>query len=314
MNLISKFQPYIILFFASIGLLLGLYTPLKNIPIDLVEIFLILLLYVIFLSIDVKEVKNAFTNIKYTSTALIINFIITPIIAYILGFIFFENNFAIRIGLFMLLITPCTDWYLVFTKLTKGNVEINIALLPINLVLQIVLLPIFLYIFFANTIDLNISSLINSILFVLCLPFILAMLTRKYVKESNLLLKICYDYSDLLQLFFLCMAVCLMFICEGEVLIANYPILLKLFIPLLFFYIFTYLIASFIAKILHFNKANTIALHFTTLARNSPLVLALAVSSFANEPLIALSLIIAPLIELPVLSIISTQLNTKYNK
>lgn len=310
MNLINILQPIIIIFSAITGLLLGIFTSLGNISIEFVEFFLILLLFMVFLSVDIKQVKQSFLNVKYTLTSIAINFIITPILAFFLGKIFFDETLAIRIGILMLLVTPCTDWYLVFTKLAKGNVELNMSILPINLLLQVILLPVYLFIFFGSKVEIQIDNLINSILLVLFLPFVCATLIRVYVKNENSIKIFLSEKSDNLQLLFLCLAVIVMFASEGQNLFDNYILLLKLFIPLMCFFIFSFYIAKFLGKYLQFNKEDMIALHFTTLARNSPLALAIAVVAFPTEPLISLSLVIGPLIELPILSIVAKVLRS----
>ncbi len=305
MTLINRLQSIIILFSALMGLTLGIFTPIGNVPIFFVEIFLMLLLFILFLAVDMKQFKKATLNVKYTGTSLFINFIITPIVAYILATVFFEDSLAIRMGLVMLLVTPCTDWYLVFTKLSGGNVEVNMSILPLNLILQVVLLPIYLLIFFGSVIDIKLDDIIGSIALVLLVPFISSMIFRVFTKDKSKIKEIILNKSDNLQLLFLCLAVITMFASEGENLFNNYLLLLKLFIPLVCFFIITFFIARLAGKALNFSRQDLISLHFTTLARNSPLALAIAVSAFAAEPLISLSLIVGPLLELPILSIIS---------
>ncbi len=302
----SKLQPIIILFSAVIGLALGVFTPLRDVPIFFVEIFLMLLLFMVFLSIDMKRLKVNMLHSKYMGTSVFINFIITPIIAYLLGAVFFENSFEIRMGLLMLLVTPCTDWYLVFTKLSGGNVEINMSLLPINLILQVTLLPIYLLIFFGSVVIIEFESVIQNIAFVLLTPCMGAIFFNAFLKSKSKIKELLVDKSDNLQLIFLCLAVILMFASEGENLLKNYLLLLKLFIPLICFFTITFFIVKLAGNILHFNRQDLISLHFTTLARNSPLALAIAISAFPAEPLISLSLIVGPLLELPILSIIAS--------
>ncbi len=302
MNFISRFQPLIIIFSTMIGLILGIFTPLGNISVYYVEIFLMLLLFILFLSVDIKQFKRAALNIKYTSTSLIINFIITPIIAYLLGLLFFEDSIAIRIGLLMLLVTPCTDWYLVFTKLSRGNVEINLSILPLNLILQVVLLPLYLLFFFKSVVDMELTAIINGIVMVLFIPFVFAVFIRTFTKKTKELIT---NHGDELQLLFLCLAVIVMFASKGQSLLDNYFLLLMLFVPLLCFFITIYFMVKIIGKVIDLKRKELISLHFTTLARNSPLALAISVSAFPDEPLISLSLIIGPLLELPILSLIS---------
>src|SRR5690625_4483105 len=85
----------------------------------------------------------------------------------------------------MLMVTPCTDWYLIFTGIAKGNVALSAAILPLNLVLQIVLLPIYLLIFGGTTGVIHLSDLIESVLIVLFIPLGLAFLTKLLVKRNK---------------------------------------------------------------------------------------------------------------------------------
>ncbi|MFI3257499.1 MAG: bile acid:sodium symporter [Spirochaetales bacterium] len=305
MSLGAKLQPVLILGVAFLGLLLGKFTAFGNISPTYIQLFLMLLLYILFLTVDLKQIKNAFKNIKYTSTAVIINFVITPIVAFILGNIFFRDSIEIRIGLLMFLVTPCTDWYLIFTGLSKGNVELNISILPINLILQIVLMPVYLFIFSGSEIQMDVADILQSIIFVLCIPFVLAFVSNKILKHHIAVKKWITTQSDNLQLIFLCLAIAVMFASQGSSLFENNILLLKLFIPLLIFFVLIFIISQITGRILQFEKKDSIALTFTTLARNSPLSLAVAVAAFPEYPLISLALVIGPLIELPVLSIIS---------
>ena len=185
MNLLGKLQPLIIIGAALIGLLLGAMTSFGNVSSDLIEIFLMLLLYILFLCIDLKKISQSFRNVRYTITAVLINFIFTPLLAYILGLVFFADSVDIRIGLLMLLVTPCTDWYLVFTGLSKGNVELNMSILPLNLVLQIVLLPIYLFVFMKSEVTMDVSALVGSVIKVLIVPFLLSCITKSSTKKKR---------------------------------------------------------------------------------------------------------------------------------
>lgn len=248
MNLIGKLQPVIIIAAALAGIILGSFTSLGSISSGLIEIFLMLLLYVLFLSVDLKQIKKSLTNIRYTGVAVVINFIITPVTAYVLGKMFFGNSVDIRIGLLMLLI-----------------------------------------------------------------PFVLSVITKIITANKKEFQNFISEQCDNLQLLFLCLAVVSMFASEGRSLMENPMLLLEMFIPLLIFFTFTFLLAQGIGRMLKFEKRDIVALNFTTLARNSPLSLAIAVATFPDKPLISLALVIGPLIELPVLSIVSAIL-LRWNK
>lgn len=305
MNLIGKLQPVIIITAALLGLLLGAVTPFGSVSSSLIEVFLMLLLYILFLSIDLKQIKKSFTNIRFTLSAVIINFVFTPLFGYLLGKIFFPGSLDIRIGLLMLLVTPCTDWYLVFTGLSKGNVELGMSILPLNLVLQIVLLPVYLLVLIGSEVTMDVGSLVSSVAMVLVIPFVLAYITKLMTKNSEKFKNFLSEQGDNLQLLFLCLAVVVMFASEGKNLLNNPLLLAQMFIPLLIFFAVLFFVAQIVGRLMNFPKKDTVALNMTTLARNSPLSLAIAVVTFPAQPLVSLALVIGPLIELPVLSVIS---------
>lgn len=64
----------------------------------------------------------------------------TPVLAWLIAVVFLADQPVLYIGFIMLMVTPCTDWYLIFTSIAKGNVALSTALLPLNLVLQVILL------------------------------------------------------------------------------------------------------------------------------------------------------------------------------
>lgn len=312
MNLISKLQPVIIITAALLGLLLGAVTPFGSVSSSLIEVFLMLLLYILFLSIDLRQIKKSFTNIRFTLSAVIINFVFTPLFGYVLGKIFFPVSLDIRIGLLMLLVTPCTDWYLVFTGLSKGNVELGMSILPLNLILQIVLLPVYLLVLIGSEVTMDVGFLVGSVAMVLVIPFVLAYITKAITRNSEKFKSFLSEQGDNLQLLFLCLAVVVMFASEGKNLLDNPLLLVQMFIPLLIFFAVLFFVAQIVGRLQKFPKKDTVALNMTTLARNSPLSLAIAVVTFPEQPLVSLALVIGPLIELPVLSVISSILK-KWN-
>lgn len=305
MNLLGKLQPVIILAAALLGLLLGTWAPPGSIRSGLIEVFLMLLLYILFLSVDLKKIRTSFANLRFTLTAAAINFVFTPILGWLLGKLFFAQSPDIRIGLLMLLVTPCTDWYLVFTGLADGNVELGMSILPLNLLLQIVLLPGYLLLFIGSEVQMDAAALLQSVVLVLAIPFAASLLTKRLFRNRPNFRTFLSAQGDNLQLLFLCLAVVVMFASEGRSLWENPALLLKLFVPLLIFFAVLFFLAQLAGRLLRFSKRDTIALNFTTLARNSPLSLAIAVATFPQQPLVSLALVIGPLIELPVLSVIS---------
>ncbi|MBO4358031.1 MAG: arsenic resistance protein [Candidatus Methanomethylophilaceae archaeon] len=296
-------HPLIMLASAIIGLITGNLLDCGWTT-DLIQPFLMIMLFVVFMCVSIRDIGRSFTNKRFTIIAILINFVWTPIFAIILGLFF--DNIDIRIGLLMLLITPCTDWYLVFTATAKGNVPLSSALLPLNLILQIVLMPVYLILFFNTQIDLDIPQLLWSMVFVLIIPIIASVVVKFISTKAETVKKIeskITDNGDNLQLFFLCLAIMVMFASQADELMNNLDLFVMLIIPLLIFFVVNYSISTTVSKIQKYDYKDTTSLVFTTMARNSPLSLAIAVAAFPDATLLLLVLVIAPLIELPVLSI-----------
>ena len=303
MDLIEKLEPLIIFTAVIIGLLFSNINIIAQNTDYLINIFLCLMLYAIFLEIPLNDLNKSFKNHKFTFTSIIINFLWTPLFGYFLGLLFLKSNVDLMIGFFMLILTPCTDWYLVFTQIAKGDIKLSLSILPINLILQLVLLPIYLIIFFSTSNSLNYTQLSYSLITVIVIPFILAQIT-KFILNNNLQTKIT-DILSNLEILFLSLAVFCIFSSQGKLLFENLNSILLIFAPLILFFIVNLILTLIISKKIKFTYSEYASLTMTTLARNSPLALAIAITSFPSHELIAIALVIGPLIELPTLYIIS---------
>lgn len=267
-----------------------------------------IMLFGVFLQVDLSGLKNSFKNTRFALLTVLINFIWTPLFAWFLASVFLRGEPDLQIGFLMLMVTPCTDWYLLFTDMAKGNVSLGAAQLPLNLILQIVLLPVYLLIFAGSVVDLDILTLLKSIVVVLLIPFVFANLSRFFYLrkygEKSLEEKILV-HNDNMQFIFLNLAIVAMFASQGRLLLQNPELLLIMLIPVLLFFAVNFAGVQMIGRALGMKYEDTTALNLTTLARNSPLSLAIAVLAFPDHPMIALVLVIGPLIELPILTIIA---------
>lgn len=303
MDLIEKFEPIIIFLAILIGLIFSNIDMIAQNSDYFINIFLCLMLYGLFLEVPLNELKNSFKNVKFTSTSLIINFLWTPLFGYFLGSLFLKGNIDIFIGFFMLILTPCTDWYLVFTKMAKGNLKLSLSILPANLILQIILLPVYLIIFFANGNTIDYSQIVYSLLIVIVIPFIVAQITKSLL-NNDLKVRITNIFTKM-QIWFLSLAVFCIFSSKGELLFSNLNSVVNIFIPLIIFFGINVIIDLLISEKINFTYPEYASLTMTTLARNSPLALAIAINSFPGHELISIALVIGPLIELPILYIVS---------
>ena len=310
MDLMEKLEPLLIFGAILLGLLFNNVKVLNDISPSLITIFLALMLFALFLDVPLKDIKNSFSNVKFTSTSLVINFLWTPLFGYFLGNLFLNGNIDIFIGFFMLILTPCTDWYLIFTKMSKGNVPLSLSILPINLVLQLILLPIYLLIFFSSSNTIELADLANSLITFIVIPFIASLIIKYIFKNKETIKDKITNFFTNLQTVFLCIAVFGLFNTEASSLIANLDSIGILFVPIILFFIINFILDFIVAKKMEFTYENYASLTLTTLARNSPLALAIAINSFPHNELIAIALVIGPLIELPVLYIVSRILLT----
>lgn len=296
-----RFQPILVLLAVLIGLTIGQFRILSE-PLGAIIIpALILLLITTFIPIEFESIRRHM-NKRLVIVSVIINFLFTPLLAYFLGFIFLSEQPMLWIGLVMLLVTPCTDWYLVFISLAKGNAALGIILLPINLLLQVLLLPLYLYIFFGTYEFVGISILIGA-LFIVFLPLMVALFCRMFLNKKA------RQKAEGFQLPLLLIAVVSMFATNQPVVLENISTLLIMFLPLLLFFLITLVISSLSCRQFRFNYADSVTLTMTTLARNSPIALAIALIAFPNQPLIAVALILGSLVELPILTLVSYLFN-----
>ena len=319
MEQVNKFQSLIIFAMVLLGILIGQIDIIHSYSEYLIMPSLTIRLFLVFIQVPIKAIGNSFKNLKFTLTSVMINFVWTPLIVFILGKIFLSSHPELLIGFVMLMVTPCTDWYLIFTGIAKGNVALGSSILPLNLILQLLLLPVYILLIGGTSVDIDMISLGKGVVFSLMIPLVCSIIARKIIidKVSNsvfdekIIPKTC-DYQG----YFLNIAIIAMFASQGKVLFNNFQVLLILLIPVLLYFIINFTVGRLLGKAMKFNYEDSVSLSLTTLARNSPIALSIAVAIFPDKPLISLALIIGPLIELPVLFLISKILlliKSKYN-
>lgn len=305
MGLFEKLYTFIIFIAVVIGISIGQVELIRANAERFIVPLLVAMLYITFLQIPIEEIKKAFKNNRYTYTSVIINFVWTPILAWLLALLFLGDNPAIYIGFIMLMVTPCTDWYLIFTGIAKGNVALSTAILPLNLILQVILLPIYLLIFGGKTGVIEFSFLMESIIIALFLPLVLAFLTKTVLKNKKQLRDNLISNLSALPIIFLSLAIVAMFASQGQLLLDNLDLMWKITIPILLFFILNFVVGQKVGQLMKFPYKDRASLSLTTLARNSPIALAIAITAFPDQPLLSLTLVIGPLLELPILVIIT---------
>lgn len=296
-NMKQYMEPLLLVMAIIVGSLTGLFLPFET---SLVDFFIIAMLFFLFYNISFDTFLKGVKNKKYLGVAWVSNFILIPLLAFAIASIFVDNASAVFIGLIFYFVAPCTDWFLGFTKLAGGDIEINSALLPINLLSQIVLLPVYLYVFTASTISIPFDSFFDVLLYWVVLPFVVAQVVRFVVaKCSKKLLAKSDSFAELGMLISLILLVFSLFHSNIVSLISNISLLPIIFAVIFIFFVLTYFLMNFISKKFTSSKKEAVSLTMTTAARNAPLMLTISLGLFPQETVIHLVLIIGMLVEFP---------------
>lgn len=307
----TRWQVPIVLAAVAIGTAIGLLLDLGDAPETLVVPALIGLLAITFAGVNGRAVTTGIRpHPAVAAASLGINFVWTPLLAGGLGWLLLSSEPDLRLGLVMLLVTPCTDWYLVFTGTARGNVALAASLLPPNLILQLLLLPVFVTALTGTAADIPLGDLAGSVALVLGIPLAIAALVRFVAARTNAhdRLDRTLERAQPVGLALLAIAIAAIFATHARVVTDNPDAFLRLLAPLAAFFALNYLIAEATARTLELRHAEHVTLTMTTLARNSPVALAIATAAFPDRPLVAVALVVGPLVELPVLALTANRL------
>ncbi len=266
--------------------------------------------------IEISELKKAVKSPKQTSVIVIFNYLINPFLLFALGYVFFELLFPalglidlqtaryLWTGLILLGVAPCIAMVLVWTDLCKGNGPLGIVLMAWNSIIQIITTPLFIALLIGTYVSIDIVSIGESILLYLGLPLLLGAITRRQVikkKSREWFNKKLVPYFDTLQLFALLATMVVMFALRGGVIIVNPSIVWQMAIPVVLFFFLLFNIVYFTTRRLGYNYEDSSTMAFHCTGRNFELAIAIALTAFASMPMVAVSTVVGPLIEIPVM-------------
>jgi arsenite transporter len=184
---LEKNQVLVYLITITTGLVVGLAVPRIG---EVLEITLWpvlgLLLYTTFTQVPLTHLRAAFANSRFLAAAVAGNFIVMPLVVWLLIQLA-PNDLAVRLGMLMVLLVPCTDWFITFTQLGGGDTSRAIAFTPISLLLQILLLPIYLSLFFGQgfTVTLARGEMLTAFVGLILVPLIAAYITQKWAGRDG---------------------------------------------------------------------------------------------------------------------------------
>ncbi len=181
---IEKYQIVIYLTAIACGLLVGSQLPDRTAPLQtMLWPVLALLLYGTFTQVPLVRLREAFSDSRFLKAAVMGNFVLLPMVVWGLSRLAPDEP-AVRFGVLLVLLVPCTDWFITFTHLGGGDTRHAILFSPISLLLQILLLPVYFWLFLAEVLSVNGArgDMLAAFLGLIVLPLMAAYGTEKWVE------------------------------------------------------------------------------------------------------------------------------------
>lgn len=152
----------------------------------LINPVLAILLYVTFLEIPFVRIRRALANRRFMTAALGMNFLVVPAVVWGLTW-FLPQELAVLIGALMVLLTPCIDYVITFTELADGDAEQVTAATPALMLLQLLLLPLYLWLFMGDQVAAAVEPgpFVEAFLLIIALPLALAWRTEVWAERAH---------------------------------------------------------------------------------------------------------------------------------
>mgnify|MGYP001378601678 CR=1 FL=1 len=289
---------YIITLLTSVAI--GLVWEKSTILEHLIEPIIGILLYSMFCQIPFLELKQALKNRSFFKALLFGNFILIPIFVWLLVSVFPIDS-IIAIGVLLVLLTPCIDYVIVFTHLGKGDSKSILASTPLLFIFQMLLLPLYLWVFLGKeTMDIiDVTPFLKAFTYLIVIPFVLSIVTQMISKSNNKVGKSILNFSGWLPVPFMALTFFVVITSQIGVLYDNPSPIISV-VPI---YIVFAIIAPFIgkisAKLFKVNIYGSRAISFSTGTRNSLVVLPLALSLPApDNQLLAVVIVTQTIVEI----------------
>jgi arsenite transporter len=296
---LEKFQVFIYLGGILSGLIIGSTSPDTGAALEsALWTILGLLLYVTFTQIPLAHVRDALVDFRFLTAAIVGNFVVLPVMVWGLMMLIPDDP-AIRLGVLMVLLVPCTDWFITFTHLGGGDTKRAMAFTPVSLLLQIVLLPVYLWIFFGDDLVLTFArgEMLLAFSGLILAPLFAAFLTERWVEKNNSRLSV-LEQLAWFPVPLLAIVVLIIAATQVHVVMGSIGILGHLLLVFVAFLLLAGLLARLLALQFGLPPSQGRVLAFSLGTRNSFVVLPLALALPPSYELAIVAIVFQSLVEL----------------